>query len=213
VRESVIRSGVVIKFIGDAIFAVWGAPMPDPNAALNAVRAAWKLFENDKLVVDGQELRTRIGIHFGEVVAGNIGSTQRVDYTLVGDAVNLAARLEGVNKMLGTHILMSDAVASRLDGSFRARRVGSFQVKGRTEPVEIHELLGPIVQDSLPDWLIVYQNSLAMLEKNDTEGALAGFANVDTMRGRQGDGPSRFFIERIRSGDISLDGVVELRDK
>jgi adenylate cyclase len=205
--------GVVIKFIGDAIFAAWGAPLPEPDAAGKAVRAAWKLFENDKLVVDGEEMRTRIGIHFGEVVAGNIGSTRRVDYTLVGDAVNLASRLEGVNKMLGTYILMSEAVASRLDGSFRTRRVGSFRVKGRSLPVEIHELLGPVLQEAPPDWITAYQAALSQLENHDLDGALAGFAAVDVMREQHGDGPSRFFMERIRSGDILENGMVELKDK
>ncbi len=207
------HDGVVIKFIGDAIFAAWGAPLPEPDAAGKAVRAAWKLFENDKLVVDGEEMRTRIGIHLGEVVAGNIGSTRRVDYTLVGDAVNLASRLEGVNKMLGTYILMSDAVASRLDGGFRTRRVGSFRVKGRSEPVEIHELLGPVLQDLDPAWLTAYHAALSQLENNDLDGALAGFTAVDAMRERSGDGPSRFFIERIRSGEIAENGIVELKDK
>jgi adenylate cyclase len=205
--------GVVIKFIGDAIFAAWGAPIPDPQAANKAVHAAWHLFENARLVIDGDELKTRIGIHFGEVVAGNIGSSRRIDYTLVGDAVNLASRIEGVNKMLGTHILMSDAVARRLDGGFRTRRVGSFRVKGRTEPVEVHELLGPALQDSPPDWLTAYHAALSQLENNDLDGALAGFTAVDAMRESQGDGPSRFFMERIQSGDIIENGLVELKDK
>jgi adenylate cyclase len=193
--------GVIIKFIGDAIFAAWGAPIPDPNAPLKAVRAAWNLFANARLVVEGEEMRTRIGIHFGEVVAGNIGSSRRVDYTLVGDAVNLASRIEGVNKMLGTHILMSDAVVSRLDGSFRTRRVGRFRVKGRNEPVGLHELLGPALQDSQPEWLTAYHAALSLLENNNIDGALAGFAAVESMRESQGDGPSRFFMERIQSGD------------
>ena len=92
------QDGIIIKYIGDAIFAAWGIPKPDPDAPIKAVRAAWNLFQSDKLVVDGEEHRTRIGLHFGQVVAGNIGSTWRVDYTLIGDSVNLSARLEDLNR-------------------------------------------------------------------------------------------------------------------
>ncbi len=105
--------GVVIKFIGDAIFAAWGAPLPEPQSALKAVRAAWKLAHSAKLVIDGVELQTRIGVHYGEVVAGNIGSARRVDYTMIGDAVNLSARLESLNKTWGTNILISEEVRAR----------------------------------------------------------------------------------------------------
>lgn len=205
--------GVIVKFIGDAIFAAWGAPIPDPNAAQKAVHAAWKLFENDKLVVDGQTLGTRIGLHFGEVVAGNIGSSRRVDYTLIGDAVNLAARLEGVNKLLGTHILMSDAVKACLDGEYRTRRIGRLRVKGRKEPVVAYELLGPVVHKSEPEWISAYHRALDILESGDPRAALPAFSHVQSLRGTEGDGPSRFFIEHIQNGDILPDGTVELKEK
>lgn len=205
--------GVIIKFIGDAIFAAWGAPIPDPDAPRKAVRAAWKLYESDKLMVDGQELRTRIGIHFGEVLAGNIGSSRRVDYTLIGDAVNLAARLEGINKMFDTSILMSDAVHSRLDGEFRTRRVGKFRVKGRREVVEAYELLGPARQDGEPEWITRYHEALAALEANDTGNALELFAVVNAGRAPRGDGPSRFFIEQLNAGQVMRDGIFEMKEK
>lgn len=207
------HDGVVIKFIGDAIFAAWGAPIHDPDSAAKAARAAWDLFENDKLVVEGEVLRTRIGINFGEVLAGNIGSSRRVDYTLIGDAVNLAARLEGVNKMLGTHILMSDAVASKLDASFRKRRVGTFRVKGRKEPVVIHELLGPALEHSEPMWLAVYHEALTRLEENDTAAAAAGFTRVIALREGCDDGPSAFFLDQLRKDAVAEGGMVTLLEK
>jgi adenylate cyclase len=123
------NDGVVIKFIGDAIFAVWGAPIREPEAALKAARAAWKLNQSDKLVIDGVALKTRIGVHFGEVVAGNIGSARRVDYTLIGDAVNLSARLESLNKTLGTNILISEEVQQKLGNEFHTRLVGRFVIR------------------------------------------------------------------------------------
>jgi len=207
------HDGVVIKFIGDAIFAAWGAPFQDPDSATKAALAAWDLFENDKLVVEGTVLRTRIGLHFGEVLAGNIGSSRRVDYTLIGDAVNLAARLEGVNKMLGTHILMSGSVAGRLDDSLRLRRVGNFRVKGRREPVMIHELLGPAVEASEPEWLTVYHEALERLEANDTAAAAAGFTRAMALREGGHDGPAVYLLDQIRNGSVSAGGLVTLTEK
>ena len=207
------HDGVVIKFIGDAIFAAWGAPIHDPEAPIKAVRAAWKLYQSDKLVVDGLELRTRIGIHYGDVVAGNIGSTRRVDYTMIGDAVNLAARLEGINKMFDTSILMSDAVHAHLKGEFRTRKVGKFRVKGRKEVVVVYELLGPAIQDREPEWITLYHKAVEALNDNDTGKALDLFARVNTEREPRGDGPSRFFIEKINSGEPIHDGVYEMKEK
>jgi adenylate cyclase len=206
--------GIIIKFIGDAIFAAWGAPMPDPEAPVKAAHAAWKIFEN-KLVVDGEELKTRVGLHYGEVVAGNIGSSRRVDYTLIGDAVNLASRLEGINKYLGTNILMSAAVHAHLGPEFRLRRVGKLRVKGRKEPVEAFELLGPAWQPEDPAWIAAYHQALADFEAGDFDTALAGFEAVNASRGPLGDGPSRFLAERIRQRheEPITDGIVDLKEK
>lgn len=203
--------GIIIKFIGDAIFAAWGAPLRDPDAPVKAVRAAWLLFEN-KLVVDGEELKTRVGLHYGEVVAGNVGSSRRVDYTLIGDAVNLASRLEGLNKLFDTGILMSDAIHQHVGPEFRTRRVGTFRVKGRLEPVGVYELLGPARQPEAPAWIGDYHQALAALEANDIPEAIARFTAVNASR-THGDGPSRFFIDRLRSDDFIRDGIVDMKEK
>lgn len=205
--------GIIIKYIGDAIYAAWGAPIPDRDAALNATRAAWNLHQQGKLRIDGMELRTRIGIHLGEVVAGNIGSTRRVDYTLIGDAVNLAARLEGLNKMFGTSILISDDVQSRLKGEFVTRKVGKFQVKGRKEAVGVHELLGPAPQDHESTWMTLYQQALSALDANQSQQAFDLFTAADQARGTGGDGPSRFWIARLHASDPIPDGVFEMKEK
>jgi adenylate cyclase len=207
------HDGVIIKFIGDAIFAAWGAPLADPAAPVKAVRAAWKLFESNKLAVAGEELKTRIGLHFGEVVAGNIGSTRRVDYTLIGDAVNLASRLEGLNKMFDTHILMSQSIRACLGDEFHTRRVGTFRVKGRQEVTVVHELLGPAREMPEPAWIAPYHQALDALDANHTPKALELFTAVSAMRGPSGDGPSRFFIERLKSADHPRDGIVEIKEK
>jgi class 3 adenylate cyclase/CHASE2 domain-containing sensor protein len=206
------HDGVVIKFIGDAIFAAWGAPIHEPEAALKAARAAWRLFQSDKMVVDGVALKTRIGVHYGEVVAGNIGSARRVDYTLIGDAVNLAARLESLNKTLGTHILISEEVSQRLGGEFRTRKVGHFKVKGRNEVTVIHELLGPAAQPEVPEWIQLYHQALDALAANDPKQARALFNATIASRGQE-DGPSRFFLGRLNIGEPTRNGVVEMTEK
>ena len=205
--------GVVIKFLGDAIFAAWGAPLEDPSGSAKAVRAAWRLFESCKLVVDGVELKTRIGLNYGEVVAGNIGSTRRVDYTMIGDAVNLAVRLEGINKMFDTSILLSDAVHARLNGEFRTRKVGKFRVIGRKEVVLVHELLGPALQQKEPEWITLYHEAVEALGDNQPQKALALFTAVNAQRDLRGDGPSRFYIEQINAGQIDANGIFEMKEK
>lgn len=207
------HDGVIIKFIGDAIFAAWGAPIADPQAPLKAARAAWKLSQSDQLTVDGVELKTRIGVHFGEVVAGNIGTDLHVDYTLIGDAVNLASRLEGLNKILDTHILVSDTVAASLGSEFRTRRVGKFRVKGRSEISGVHELLGPALQEEEPDWVAAYHKALAALESGDHATARTHFVSANSARGRYGDGPSRFFLECLDKREPLPGGMVEMKEK
>ncbi len=94
-----------------------------------------------ELEVRGKTLRTRIGVHSGKVLAGNLGSAFRFDYTMIGDAVNFASRLESLNKYLSTQALISDAVRTQIGDKFVTRRLGEFRVAGKTQSVVIHELL------------------------------------------------------------------------
>ncbi|MAT46237.1 MAG: hypothetical protein CMO35_02265 [Verrucomicrobiaceae bacterium] len=207
------HDGVVIKFIGDAIFAAWGAPISDSQSSLNAARAAWYLSRDDTLVVEGLALRTRIGVHYGEVVAGNIGSRQRVDYTMIGDPVNVAARLEGLNKVFGTRILISEEVEGRLGGEFHTRKLGRFRVKGRKEPTAVFELVGPVAEIGEPEWVQVYSLGIAALESDNFEEARLRFEEVVRMRGNCGDGPSRFYLQLMERGETIRQGVYDMREK
>jgi adenylate cyclase len=219
--EILAEKGTVIKFIGDAVFAAWGAPLPQADQAERAVRAAWKLAQVSEMDVsvphaDGTtgtvHVRTRIGIHTGEALAGNLGSARRFDYTLIGDAVNFAARLEGANKYTGTTILLSDDTAGRLGGKFLLRRLGAFKVKGKAKSVVIHELLGdnPAIR---PPWLDWFEAALAAWTSGDLAAARVKFEAVKTARGGT-DGPSQFYLDRIDglavaagwTGEVELEG-------
>jgi adenylate cyclase len=142
------EEGVVDKYIGDAIMAVFGAPVPKKDDALHAVRAAVRMRQalahlNERLEERGlAPLRTGIGIHTGEVVAGNIGSEKRMEYTVIGDAVNLASRLETSTKELGVNVLISEDTYQLTKDAIEARPVKEITVKGRHQPAMTYEVLG-----------------------------------------------------------------------
>jgi adenylate cyclase len=137
------HGGTVDKFIGDAVMAFWGAPLPDPDQALHATRAALAMREAMKGLqprlreLGAPAMSLRIGVHSGPAIVGNMGSDLRFEYTALGDTVNLASRLEGANKAYGTSILLSGATAQALGGLVRLRRVDLARVKGKTVPVDI----------------------------------------------------------------------------
>jgi len=142
------EGGVVDKYIGDNIMAVFGAPVSRPDDAMRAVRAALAMRAalaklNARFAERGIEpLRFGIGLHTGEVVAGNIGSVKRMEYTVIGDAVNVASRLESKTKELATDLLISDATRERLDASVDVEAIGEVTVKGRAQAVKIFKVRG-----------------------------------------------------------------------
>jgi class 3 adenylate cyclase len=138
--------GLVLQFIGDEIEAVFGAPSPLEDHPTHAVRAAMAMRErlvsvNQKLRIKGYaSLRHGIGIHTGNVVAANIGSEDRLSYALVGDTVNLASRIQSLNKEFDTDILISAITLNRLSEYISGEKLGATSVKGKKEPVEIFKL-------------------------------------------------------------------------
>lgn len=133
--------GIINKFIGDAILAVFGMPVPLDNPADAALRCAVAMHaEGEKLNARLRdrglpELKTRIGLHVGPVIAGNIGSEARMEYTVIGDTVNTASRLESACKKVGTPLLLSDAMKNRLSGDFPLKTVGLLRLKGKSTAV------------------------------------------------------------------------------
>ena len=138
--------GLVLQFIGDEIEAVFGAPVADPTHAEMALRAALEMRERlSRLNAERQRaakppLRHGIGIHTGRVLAGNIGSAERLSYALVGDPVNLASRIQDLNKQFGSDILVSGTTRTLLDGRFVLSPLPAVRVKGSTVELEIYRL-------------------------------------------------------------------------
>src|SRR6476660_2858579 len=124
------HGGFVDKYIGDAIVAVFGAPLDDPAHAKNAVAAALACAARPT-AFPGRAVRQRIGLNTGDALVGNIGSRRRFNYTVMGDMVNLASRLEGANRFFGTAILAAEATKAATGAAFAWREIDAIRVKGR----------------------------------------------------------------------------------
>jgi adenylate cyclase len=141
------EGGTVDKFIGDSVMVFWNAPRPQRDHVERACRAALSAKAasdalNAQFEAEGlQPFAVRLGVHVGDAVVGNIGSLERMEYTVLGNTVNLAARLEGLNKEYGTTILISEVVRSRVENLFRFRSIGSVPVRGMTTEIQVHELV------------------------------------------------------------------------
>ncbi|TSD83338.1 adenylate/guanylate cyclase domain-containing protein [Mycobacterium sp. KBS0706] len=153
VADAVERhGGYVDKFIGDSVMAVWGAPLPDPHGAEHAVAAGVDAFvalgRYNRVAMHDQglpPLGLRAGINSGPAVVGNVGSPTRLNYTVLGDAVNLASRLEGANKLYGSQLMIGEATYRALPRRWLVRRLDYLAVKGKLRPVRVYEPIVPLV--------------------------------------------------------------------
>ena len=141
-------NGIVDKFIGDGILAYWGAFTPDSNHALDAAKAALEMIErvsqlNVQFKAEGKDpIAIGIGVNTGTVIFGNVGKGKKIEFTVIGDAVNLTARLESLNKEYGTSIIISDATRQRLGDAAQTKPLGGVKVKGKTVETTVYQLLG-----------------------------------------------------------------------
>ena len=142
------EGGTIDKFIGDCVMALWGAPTAEENHVFHACVAALKANRrmerlNESWAAEGRkQMRVRIGVHCDTVVVGNVGSRTRLSYTAMGDGVNVASRIEGLNKQFGTSICISENVYDRVSDLIVARALGQVSVKGRRTKIVVYELLG-----------------------------------------------------------------------
>jgi len=216
ISEPVRRhSGIIDKYIGDGIMAFWGPPFTgadeqarlaclaalDQVAALSAFRA--ELPDLTGLKRGLPEIDIRIGIATGDVVVGSIGSEQTRNYTVIGDTVNLASRLEGASKTYGTRVLISEAANRLAADAMETREIDTVLVVGKTEPQRIFELLGR-KGDVAPDLLALrdaYAEALDAYRCKDWEKARTGFQQCLDVT--PCDAPSKLFLERIAQFDAT----------
>lgn len=149
------QQGTIDKYIGDNVMAFWGAPEDDPDQAIHGCRAALFIIKklkalNAKWVSEGRPaFNVRIGIHTDEVVVGNIGTFERRNYTAIGDGVNLAARLDPLNKLYGTNIIISENLYSEVKQNMVTRPLGVILIKGKQKSVKVYELIGDLSVEEL----------------------------------------------------------------
>lgn len=210
--------GMLIKYLGDGVMAGWGAPEPDPEHAEHTVLAALTIIRAGKEEKNGPVLQTRIGINTGIFLAGNLGSEVRFDYTFFGDATNFASRLEGLNKYLGTDILISEATFRQLKDGIQMRQVGRFIVVGTSKPAAVYEVLGRTAEfQPTPPWFDTFARGLQHFSKRELDAAEKMFKQTIELREGK-DGPSQFYLQRIErertKPDTSVwDGTVRLEGK
>jgi adenylate cyclase len=193
--------GLLDKYIGDAIMAVFGAPLEQPDHALRACRTGLEMMAKlqelrAKWAAEGRpDVDIGVGINSGDMVVGNMGSEMRFDYTVMGDSVNLASRLEGTNKEYGTHIILSEFTYEIVKAELYCRELDAVRVKGKKRPVRLYELLGER-RDAAQwqPWVEPFETGLAEYRAGRWDEAMAAFNKVQEIR--PGDYPAQLYVER-----------------
>ncbi len=219
------EEGMLDKFIGDAIMAVFGIPVTHNDDEDRAMRTAIAMIRelqiwNTKRADEGKlPLDIGIGLNTDVVVSGNIGSQKRMDFTIIGDGVNLAARLESACKQYGAHILISEFTYAKLKDTYRTREVDYVVVKGKTKPVAIYEVLDYHTEQTFPhivEVLTLFKNGLSKYRKRDWQQAITLFN--DALALNPDDKICKMYLERCHqlenaNLDDSWDGVWVMESK
>ena len=217
------EKGTLDKYIGDAVMAFWNAPLDQPDHALRACRAAVHMLERLEELKAGwrkagyPELEIGIGINTGQMVVGNMGSDVRVDYTVLGDSVNLGSRLEGTNKEYETRIIISEWTRAAVKDGIVTRRLGAVRVKGKKVPVGIYELRGlGVPNETDAKAIAAFEAGLVASTSRDFDTARARFEEVLALWPK--DGPTRNYLAELETFRTAppppdWDGVVSLKTK
>ena len=189
--------GTIDKYIGDAIMTIWNAPEPVPDHPCMACLAALRCRDEARALAQKPEWRglppfeTHFGLHCASALVGHFGARDRMNYTAIGDAVNLASRLEGLNKQYGTSIIGSQSIFARSREAFDFRLLDIVSVKGKSDAITIYELLGPKGSaEECREMVSRYEKAFAAYLARDFKGAL------DRLQRQNGDPPSALLIER-----------------
>ena len=211
------EGGTLDKYEGDAIIAFWNAPLHQPDHAVRAVRASVRC--QRKLAArraefeqrTGAVLKMRIGLNTGPVVVGNMGSSNRFDYTVLGDAANLASRLEGANKALGTYMMVAESTWAQTNGAFPGRELGQLTVVGRKTPVRVYEATG-LEGETAGGVEPAFTAALALVRASRWAEAAAAFEAL------QDDAAARTYAAKCRAlaaagAGAAWDGIWNLTEK
>jgi adenylate cyclase len=210
------EGGYLDKYIGDAIVAFWNAPMPQADHAARAGRAALRC---QRLLAERREewrekfgavVKNRIGLNTGAVVVGNMGSAERFNYTMLGDAANLASRLEGANKAFGTYLMVSETTWQQSGRNFVGRELGQLRMVGRKTPVKVYELAG-LPGDERPTHFAAFEQALTLFYAGKFAEALAAFEKLPD------DPAAKTYAAQCRAllahPPAEWDGVLSLTEK
>jgi len=218
------HGGTIDKYEGDAIMAFYGAPQPYTDHELRACKAAIDMkkrlreMQENWRSIGQHELYVRMGMNTGLAVVGNMGSKMRMDYTAMGDSVNLASRLEGANKFYGTTAMISENTYNNVKNDVDVRKLDTIRVIGKTEPIIIYELLG--LKGTLPqkvyEGIELYNKGMEMFAEHQWKKAQKFFNDV--LEVIPDDGPSKTYVGRCdefikKPPSKKWDGVYSLKSK
>jgi adenylate cyclase len=194
------HNAMLDKYIGDGIMAIFGTPLNTKDHAVQACKTALEIqkeftYNNRTNVSNSPRLLTRIGLNTGKMIIGNIGTSQRMDYTAVGDSVNIASRLESINKLYGTSIIVSEFTYQLTKEVFIFRKLDLIAVKGKTVPVTIYELVGERneVEESKLNFILKFEKGVDLFQKREWETAKNIF---NELLKKNNDLASRVYFER-----------------
>jgi adenylate cyclase len=215
--------GTLDKYIGDSIMAFWGAPYPQPDHPANACRAGLAMLKTLEAMRARAEAAGRplinigIGINTGPVLVGNMGSRRRFNFTIMGDNVNLASRLEGLNKTFGTRLIISESTYEAVQNEMMVRELDLIRVKGKQKPVKIYELLGLLSDgQALRPKVERFHAALQVYRDGEWEQAIGMFGEL--LKDYPEDGPTRTFVQRCwdlieNPPEGEWDGVFVMKEK